>query len=271
MALFNFYMHVLTTLYQNKAMNSSQHAIFLTGMPGVGKTTLIKKVIKIFQSKYPSSKLTIRGFYTEEVTESNSVKRFPSSSITSTNIRIGFDIITISDNNIQSTRTILARKPGYWPTNFPPYRNFPNVKDYFIDTKNWPEIVIPLLKPTKSESSMESINSQDVPKSIIIIDEIGKMENFSNAFVQAAWELLFGQTLEIAQDKKMKQQACFVLGTVTKHGGGNLAEKIRNFGDLKDDDRGGKRISIIEVKKENRENLAEFVVRNIERALDIKI
>jgi nucleoside-triphosphatase THEP1 len=66
--------------------------ILITGNPGVGKTTLIKKLYdKLTQDASYKSLLT--GFYTEEVRNSS-------------NERIGFDIIDLND---ETKRTQLAR------------------------------------------------------------------------------------------------------------------------------------------------------------------
>ncbi|MEO0137589.1 MAG: NTPase [candidate division WOR-3 bacterium] len=50
----------------------------LTGLPGVGKTTIIKKVVERYKDK-------CAGFYTEEIRENNT--------------RVGFKLITLSGNS----------------------------------------------------------------------------------------------------------------------------------------------------------------------------
>ncbi|XP_074028969.1 cancer-related nucleoside-triphosphatase homolog isoform X2 [Leptinotarsa decemlineata] len=61
--------------------------ILITGSPGVGKTTLVKKIIH----RLKTSNVECGGFYTEEVRSYNS--------------RIGFDIVTLNGE-----RAILSRK-----------------------------------------------------------------------------------------------------------------------------------------------------------------
>ena len=56
--------------------------ILLTGPPGIGKTTLIKKVSEILKSE---SQNFVAGFFTEEVR-------------TAAGIRQGFDIVSLSDH-----------------------------------------------------------------------------------------------------------------------------------------------------------------------------
>ena len=50
-------------------MSIKEH-IFLTGLPGIGKTTLIRKVCEELLSRSKNgSQLSIFGFYTEEIRE----------------------------------------------------------------------------------------------------------------------------------------------------------------------------------------------------------
>lgn len=116
--------------------------IFLTGSPGVGKTTLVKKVIKYFEDK---STVSISGFYTEELRENRT--------------RIGFDCVGV--NKVRGT---LARIDGYTTL---PQKRLPRVGRYTVMLNDFETIVIPLI----SEKS-----------GLVIIDEIGKMELFSTKF-----------------------------------------------------------------------------------------
>ena len=110
--------------------------ILITGLPGCGKTTLIKEI---------SSSVNIEkvGFYTEEIREKGK--------------RVGFKILTFSGKE-----GILAH------INFnTPYK----VSKYFVSIEN-----------------LESIAVAEIEKGLlfenclIIIDEIGKMELFSEKF-----------------------------------------------------------------------------------------
>ncbi|BFI73273.1 nucleoside-triphosphatase THEP1 [Nanoarchaeota archaeon] len=108
--------------------------IFITGKPGVGKTTLIKKIYSNFPEKF-------FGFYTEEIRENKE--------------RIGFKIITTWGEEL-----LLASKN---------IRTDYRVKNYFVIKENI-DIV--------SEKILENININKV----ILIDEIGKMELYSEKF-----------------------------------------------------------------------------------------
>ena len=131
--------------------------IFLTGLPGVGKSTLIKKVIKHLQD---SCTFPISGFYTEELRENRS--------------RVGFDCI-----GINGIRGPLARVEGHLEI---PQRRLPTVGKYMVLVDDFETIVIP------------SISSSH---GLIIIDEIGKMELFSSKFKSEVLKLLESKNLVI--------------------------------------------------------------------------
>jgi len=109
--------------------------ILISGYPGVGKTTLIRKIIKNMDCK-------IDGFFTEEKIEAGK--------------RTGFFITDFHEN-----REILAHLDLKSP-----YR----VGYYGVNVKSFETIGIPAL-----ERSLENAD-------LIVIDEIGKMEMFSEKF-----------------------------------------------------------------------------------------
>ena len=74
------------------ASTTKSKIILITGNPGVGKTTLVKKLHDKLSQDVNIKKL-LSGFYTEEVRDNS-------------NQRIGFDIIDLNDD---SKRTRLAR------------------------------------------------------------------------------------------------------------------------------------------------------------------
>lgn len=110
--------------------------ILITGLPGCGKTTLIKEIINSIEGEKT-------GFYTEEIREKG--------------LRIGFKII-----NLSGKEGILAHKDFLTP-----YK----VSKYYVSVENLENIAIPEI-----EKGLSSKNS------LIFIDEIGKMELFSEKF-----------------------------------------------------------------------------------------
>ncbi len=112
--------------------------IFITGRPGIGKTTMIKRLIK-------DLRLDAGGFYTEEIREQG--------------IRKGFRIRSISgEEGIFAHVNIEA-----------PYR----VSKYGID--------IQILNTI----GVKAIDDAIEKNTVVIIDEIGRMEIFSPDFQKA--------------------------------------------------------------------------------------
>lgn len=109
--------------------------ILLTGRPGIGKTTLIKKLIDV-------TSLSKGGFYTEEIREGGK--------------RVGFSLMTL-DGKKSTLASIKIKSP---------YR----VGKYSVDVDSFEAI------------GVEAIRKAMPTKKLIIIDEIGKMELFSQKF-----------------------------------------------------------------------------------------
>jgi nucleoside-triphosphatase len=117
----------------------------LTGIPGVGKTSLIKQVVASLGDK-------AGGFYTEE--------------IRSQGIRQGFRIITLDGQSI-----ILAHVDIHSP-----YR----ISKYGVDIQGLDEIGVAALQKAAHRNEL------------VIIDEIGKMELFSQRFKTSTLEIIEG-------------------------------------------------------------------------------
>jgi len=117
--------------------------ILLTGVPGVGKTTLIKKLVGALKEYRPV------GFYTEEIREEG--------------IRKGFEWVSLDGR-----RGLLSHKKIKSP-----YR----VGQYRVDVKGFDDF-------------LDSVPWIDPSTRLIIIDEIGKMECFSDKFKRILKEML---------------------------------------------------------------------------------
>lgn len=110
--------------------------ILLTGRPGIGKTTAIKKIVEKLAPEI------VRGFLSYEIRESGK--------------RVGFAIETLDGE-----KGILAHinlRTGF------------KVGKYQVSVKDIDSIIIPELQKARELNS------------VIIIDEIAKMELFSNLF-----------------------------------------------------------------------------------------
>ncbi|KPJ02610.1 Cancer-related nucleoside-triphosphatase-like [Papilio xuthus] len=114
----------------------------LTGDPGVGKTTLTKKILSILSDKG----IKVAGFYTEEVRNNR--------------VREGFDIISL-----EGKRGRLARDQSLLnePTKF-------KVGKYGVLVEEFEQIALPCLAKVPDNQTC------------LILDEIGKMEFFSTSF-----------------------------------------------------------------------------------------
>ncbi len=167
--------------------------VLLTGRPGVGKTTVVRKVVSRLSG-------LVGGFYTEEMREGGR--------------RVGFMIRTVDGG-----KGVLAHKSGEGT--------------YFVqDDKSEYRINIRDLEEVGVTSVLEAVESADV----VVIDEIGRMELFSDRFRDAV--------LKVVRSGKT------VLATISKYGG-PFEENLKM----------GDGVELIEVTKENRDSLPDDVLK----------
>jgi nucleoside-triphosphatase len=157
--------------------------LLITGLPGVGKTTLIKKLSEALTTVHPA------GFYTSEIREEG--------------VRKGFELVTL-----EGRKGLLSHVDTKSPHRVGKYRV--NVKEFedFLDA-------IPFFNPVTH---------------LVLIDEIGKMECFSEKFKNQLEKILDSQKLVIA--------------TIALKGSGFIAEIKRR-----------KDVKIFEATKKNRDFL----------------
>jgi nucleoside-triphosphatase len=169
-----------------------KHVLLLTGVPGVGKTTIIKKVSSLISGR------KIQGFTTEEIREKGERK--------------GFRIETFNGDSAVMAHVDIPKT----------YR----VGKYGVDIAALENIVNTSLRlEEKSE--------------IFFIDEIGKMECFSERFIKAVTALLDSKYLLVA--------------TIAARGRGFI-ESVKRRSD----------VEIWEVTRDNREDLPWKILHWIE-------
>jgi nucleoside-triphosphatase len=151
-------------------MLGSGKKILITGLPGVGKTTLIRKIFELSKSCRPA------GFYTAEIREGG--------------IRKGFELIDFTGSNFRFAHVDIKSR----------YR----VGKYRIDLNAFEEYL----------DSRDFLNSE---YQLIIIDEIGKMECYSEKFIALIDKLLSSDNT--------------ILATIALKGGG-VIERIKRRDDI---------------------------------------
>jgi nucleoside-triphosphatase len=135
--------------------------ILVTGQPGCGKTTAVTKMVKLLQAKG----MDCRGFYTEEVRVGSN--------------RIGFDVVTVSSQQPQEQRGILARSEGL-PS------SFPKTGKYRVDVASFEKLALPSLAVIPDDN-----NHKEKKKPIVyVLDEIGRMELHSKKFPDHVRQML---------------------------------------------------------------------------------
>jgi len=170
-----------------------KNKILLTGKPGIGKTTVIKKVLQMLGDK-------AIGFYTEDYRDLKNHKRK------------GFKVITYDGKE-----GILADVD---------FKSDYRVGKYGVNIKQFERLAIPILEKALKEKDK-----------IVVIDEIGKMEFFSEKFKN-----LIKQIIEDPEKK--------VIATISKKDFHPLIKEIKNLPD----------VELIEVTWENRDILPQEII-----------
>ncbi|GAB4847624.1 hypothetical protein Ancab_026685 [Ancistrocladus abbreviatus] len=126
--------------------------ILVTGPPGVGKTTLIMRVLESLKALNPN--LKVQGFYTREIREGNG--------------RVGFEVVTVAGR-----RGPLASINNPNPESI----RWPTVGRYRVDVSSFESIALPELQIREDTN-------------LFLIDEVGKMELFSTSFFPSVLRIL---------------------------------------------------------------------------------
>ncbi|XP_066279247.1 cancer-related nucleoside-triphosphatase homolog isoform X1 [Branchiostoma lanceolatum] len=187
--------------------------VLLTGPPGIGKTTLTQKACEALQT----DGVRIQGFYTQEVRTGGK--------------RQGFDVITL-----EGQRGSLARVSKQQASGAQGSRGEYRVGQYLVNLPSFEGLALPVLRFKPPSGT----------KCVYIIDEIGKMEMFSQHFIQAVRMVL-------------DSPASTVLATIPVPKGRPLplVEEIRRRKDT----------TLFTVTKENRDSLLPEVLAAVKAAL----
>ncbi|XP_021936239.1 cancer-related nucleoside-triphosphatase homolog isoform X2 [Zootermopsis nevadensis] len=124
--------------------NAKRH-IFLTGPPGIGKTTLVQKVCNLLQNAGISSS----GFFTEELRSGGT--------------RVGFDVVTLDGKRGTLARLLQASSRE---------ESHHVVGQYGVTLKSFESFALPVF------------STQAHMGGILVLDEIGRMELMSDRFKQ---------------------------------------------------------------------------------------
>ena len=189
--------------------------IFLTGQPASGKTTIVKRVSDHLRSLAQGGDggVSLAGFYTEEVREGDS--------------RVGFDVVSMGNSGKKAKLSRIEANPG---------RARPMVGKYVVDVDSFEALAL-------SELSEEKVEACE----IIVIDEVGKMELYSEAFYPRVVSLLDESPIPI-------------LGVIPSPRYGRTidrVERIRNRSDT----------IVRKVTRTNREELFHKVLEDVMEAL----
>jgi len=165
--------------------------ILITGTPGVGKTTLVKKIVEKLRPLRPV------GFYTGEIREGGARKGFT---------------LTAPDGRASILSHVDIKSPH-------------RVGRYGVDVAGF-------------ERFLDTLDFSDPVNLVAVIDEIGKMECFSEKFKRLVRDIL-------DSDK-------YVIATIALKGGGFIGEiKAR------------KDIVVYEITFRNRDSLLSEIIKSI--------
>ena len=161
--------------------------ILITGAPGVGKTTLIRRLVSALDQR------NCTGFYTAEIREGN--------------VRKGFELVGLDGHKALLAHVEIDS----------PYR----VGRYGVDVAAF-------------DRFLAAIGFAHTDADVLIVDEIGKMEMFSNQFIQRldtafASDRLVVATISAAGSaaiQRFKQHSDVTLFAVTRSNRDHLVEKI---------------------------------------------
>ena len=188
-------------------MEKKRH-LFLTGVPGVGKTTLIKALLTPHLAN-PDTQCA--GFYTDEVREAGRG-------------RVGFEVVSVVDGG----KAMLSG------VGLLPHVKVPMVGKFRVDVAGFERLALAAMSADRSAL-----------RTLVVIDEIGKMELFSAKFKVRVRELL-------------ETEGVMLLCTVPVRSI-QFVEGLKERGD----------VELIEITKENRDGVKVVLAARLEMMLNL--
>ena len=216
--MYNFYKKQIETIWRH-----SSKCILLTGVSGVGKSTLLSKIVDRLEADNKNrnciNKIYLNGFITKDIKENGK--------------RIGFETSSVEDKGL--TKVIAKKK---------------SENNYILEENAMNELILPILHLAKdkfSQNSLYNANSADKPNqfikqknltnpssSLLIIDEIGPIQLQSEGFKNVIDEIL-------------KINDISILGIIANTEDIEFIETIREH----------YRTRIIEIDEDNRDSLVD--------------
>ena len=227
-------------------MHAPSRSLFLTGNPGVGKTTMLVKAANAVAAELVAGNLDVnlRGFYTEECRQNG--------------VRAGFDIVRIHPNEgirladasvdvevragnfltLVSARAPLARVESKG--------SGPMVGKYVVDVPSIKTNAIPSIDPSIQVNDSKKCSGQDVV-TLVLLDEVGKMEMHCDGFLETVHKCLGSEN-------------CIVLGTLPTPRYGHVIQAVEDI-------RARSEVTVVYVTKQNRDELCDHVKEAVMSAL----
>ena len=223
-------------------------SLFLTGNPSAGKTTMLVSVVNSVLTELAGNpNVNLRGFYTEECRENGT--------------RAGFDIVHIlphggiqlADVNVKSndgtndggTGDILTSLSARAPlARVGSKGTGPMVGKYVVDVPSIKANAIPSIDPSIPVDE----SSKNVGVTLVLLDEIGKMEMHCDGFLET-------------MHKCLDSDNCIVLGTLPTPRYGHIIQAVEDIRARPD-------VTVVYVTKQNRDELRGHVKEAVISALE---
>lgn len=218
-------------------------SLFLTGNPSAGKTTMLVSVVNSVLTELAGNpNVNLRGFYTEECRQNGT--------------RAGFDIVhilphggiqladvNVGGTNVGGTGDILTSLSARAPLARAGSKGSgPMVGKYVVDVPSIKANAMPSIDP-----SIPVKCSKDVGVTLVLLDEIGKMEMHCDGFLETV-------------HKCLDSSNCIVLGTLPTPRYGHIIQAVEDIRARPD-------VTVVYVTKQNRDELRDYVKEAVISAL----